>query len=70
MTIKFSPEQQLECLERDITPLLEAVLGGFIYDPGHSDLDDEQPIHVSMTLGDYRRARRLLHELRKRTASP
>jgi hypothetical protein len=27
----------------------------FIYDPGHSDLDDEQPIHIHCTLGDWRR---------------
>lgn len=28
---------------------------GFTYDPGHSDLDNEQPIHVRVTLGDWRR---------------
>lgn len=27
---------------------------GFTYDPGHSDLDNEQPIHVKVTLGDWR----------------
>jgi hypothetical protein len=27
----------------------------FTYDPGHSDLDDEQPIHITVTLGDWRR---------------
>lgn len=32
-----------------------AIRDGFIYDPGHSDLDDEQPISVRMSLGDYRR---------------
>ena len=42
---------------------LGVIAKGFTYDPGHSDLDDEQPIHVSMTLGDYRRAVRLLHEV-------
>jgi hypothetical protein len=26
----------------------------FDYDPGHSDLDNEQPIHISVTLGDWR----------------
>lgn len=36
--------------------ILMAVANGFTYDPGHSDLDDEQPIHVTMTLGDYRKA--------------
>ena len=34
------------------------IMAGFDYNPGHSDLDDEQPIHVSITLGDYRKARR------------
>jgi hypothetical protein len=27
----------------------------FIYDPGHSDLDNEQPIAIHCTLGDWRR---------------
>jgi hypothetical protein len=49
---------------RDILPLLEAVTKGYTYDPGSSDLDDEQPIHVSMTLGEYRRAVRMLYELK------
>ena len=65
MTIKPSIEQQLIVLVRDVTPLVRAVKDGFDYDPGHSDLDDEQPIHVSMTLGEYRRASRLLYELEK-----
>jgi hypothetical protein len=34
----------------------------FHYDPGHSDLDDEQPIHITVTLGDWRRLNYLLHE--------
>ena len=34
-------------------------------DPGTSDLDDEQTIHVWMTLGDYRRASRLKYELER-----
>jgi hypothetical protein len=65
MAVKFTPLQQLHCLERDVLPLIDAVHSGFTYDPGHSDLDDEQPITVSMTLGDYRRATRLHYELRK-----
>ena len=36
--------------------LAKAVVDGFTYNPGHSDLDDEQSISVRMTLGDYRRA--------------
>lgn len=39
---------------------LKLIVSGFEYDPGQSDLDDEQPIHVRMTLGDYRSARRAL----------
>lgn len=39
---------------------LQIIVDGFTYDPGHSDLDDEQMIHVCMTLGDYRRANQLL----------
>ena len=35
-----------------------AVVVGYDYSPGDSDLDDEQPIHVRMTLGDWRRASR------------
>jgi len=54
-------KHQRDALQR----VANAVVRGFEYDPGHPDLDNEQPIHVSMTLGDYRRARRLLHELEK-----
>jgi len=46
-------------------PLIHAIVEGMDYDPGHSDLDDEQPIHVSMTLGEYRKARMLSWELDK-----
>jgi len=35
----------------------QAVINGYDYTPGDSDLDDEQPIYISMTLGDYRKAR-------------
>lgn len=34
----------------------EAIVAGYTYDPGSSDLDNEQPIVVRMTLGDYRKA--------------
>ena len=49
----------------DVLPLIKAVANGMEYDPGHSDLDDEQPVHVVIPLGEYRRAVRLLHELEK-----
>jgi hypothetical protein len=65
MTIKATPEQQLHFLERDVFPLVKAVVDGFTSDPGTSDLDNEQPITVRMSLGEYRRAERLYYELRK-----
>jgi hypothetical protein len=49
--------------EKDILPLLKAIVNGMYYDPGHSDLDDEQPMNVSIPLGAYRLAKRLLYEL-------
>jgi hypothetical protein len=63
--MKATPEQQLGFLVRDVLPVLQAVCAGYTYDPGSSDLDDEQIIHARMTLGDYRRASRLKWELEK-----
>lgn len=51
-------------LTREVAPIIREVVQGYDYDPGDSDLDDEQPITVRMTLGEYRRARRVLFELR------
>lgn len=48
-----------EQAERKASSFLKIIVEGYSYDPGDSDLDDEQPIHVKMTLGDYRRARQL-----------
>ena len=56
-------KQQLHFLIRDVAPLVSAVVNGYRYTPGDSDLDNEQPIWVRMTLGDYRRAARLIHKL-------
>ena len=42
-------------MTRDLNTALHAVVAGFTEDPGISDLDDEQTIHVRMTLGDWRR---------------
>jgi hypothetical protein len=39
-----------------------AIRDAFHYDPGHSDLDDEQPIHISVTLGDWRKLNMALRE--------
>jgi hypothetical protein len=63
--MKATDTQQLGFLVRDVLPVLKAVASGYTYDPGSSDLDDEQPIHVRMTLGDYRRASRLKFELER-----
>ena len=63
--MKVTAEQQLGFLVRDVTPVVKAIVQGFDYDPGHSDLDNEQPIHVRMSLGEWRHARRILYELEK-----
>jgi hypothetical protein len=45
-------------LERELRTLQLAagkVCHAFTYNPGHSDLDDEQPIHITVPLGDWRR---------------
>jgi len=49
-------DRYAEATDRRRRRLVEAIVAGFNYDPGHSDLDDDQPIHVRMTLGDYRAA--------------
>ena len=49
--------------------IIAAVVSGFTYDPGHSDLDDEQPINVRMTLGDWRKARLLSAQPEKRDSA-
>lgn len=33
----------------------------FHYNPGHSDLDNEQPITITVTLGDWRRLNYILN---------
>lgn len=65
MPIKFTTEQQLNNLARNIKPILEAIEKGYHTDPRTSDLDDEQSIYVSISLGDYRKASSLLYEIRK-----
>lgn len=50
-----------EALKEALRPFFD----GFSYDPGHSDLDNEQPISVRVQLGDWRRARRVLAALSK-----
>lgn len=55
MRIKYQRDQ--------LAHVAKAVCEGFAEDPGTSDLDNEQPIHVCIPLGEYRRARLLLYEL-------
>ncbi len=64
--MKVTAEQLWEMqqqIQHDVKPLVKAITEGFDYDPGHSDLDNDQPITVRMTLGDYLLACRLLYEL-------
>ena len=46
-------------INAQLAEVRKLILSGFTYDPGHSDLDDEQPITVRMTLGDYRKVRNM-----------
>ncbi len=56
-------QEENKRLKADVLPVLSVVIAGYVYDPGSSDLDDEQPIHVGISLGAYRRASRLKCEL-------
>ena len=47
---------------RHLNPLLRKVATASVYDPGETDLDDEQPVSLTVTLGDVRKARWLLGE--------
>lgn len=49
--------------DKELMALLGKFVDGFKPDPGTSDLDNEQPIHVRVTLGDWRRARALLADV-------
>lgn len=40
--------------------LLKKIAEASTYDPGETDLDDEQPVRLTIDLGDVRMARRLL----------
>ena len=51
---------------KSLEEALADVVSRFEDHPGISDLDDEQPITVRMSLGEYRRATRLYYELIKR----
>lgn len=53
-------EASLQLPTKDLH-LLKRLLAGFTADPGTSDLDDEQPIHLSILLGDWRKLNGLIH---------
>jgi hypothetical protein len=55
-------EKRLRSISNNLFAVARAVAYGFTSDPGTSDLDDEQPIDVRMTLGEWRKARRLVTE--------
>ncbi len=59
---RFETKQHNDAVQRLIKAARE-VRDGFTYDPGHSDLDNEQPIHVSITLGAWRQINFALHVL-------
>lgn len=40
--------------------LFEKIAAASVYDPGETDLDDEQTVRLTIDLGDVRMARRLL----------
>ena len=44
----------------DIKDICRLVVNGYSYGSGDYDLDDNQPIHVSMSLGTYRLIRRMV----------
>ena len=54
--VKFPTHRSVE----KFRALLERIAEAHTYDPGETDLDDEQPVTVHVTLGDVRMARRLL----------
>ncbi len=43
--------------------LLIKIAAASVYDPGETDLDDEQSVSLRIDLGDVRMARRLIHRL-------
>jgi hypothetical protein len=57
-------------LDKLILEVLQAVKLGFSEDPGTSDLDDEQPITVRLTLGEYRKACRLAEAFKEENQWP
>lgn len=48
---------------KNIVKILEDIEKGFTPDSGTSDLDDEQPIWVSIPLGTYRKVRQVNYML-------
>ncbi len=50
-------------ISKSIEMIVKAVRDGFESDPGTSDLDDEQPVHVRVELGVWRRAGMVAREM-------
>jgi len=53
---------QCDALLPRLRRLLLKVAAGYVDDPGTSDLDDIQPIHAQLDLGDWRLAKSLLRD--------
>ena len=52
--------------ERDaLAAAARPIRDAFTYDPGHSDLDNEQPIHISVTLGAWRNLNFALNKIQR-----
>lgn len=59
-----APDEGYPGIAHDLESLRAAariIRDAFTYDPGHSDLDDEQPIHISTTLGAWRGLHRAIY---------
>lgn len=54
----LSDKRHYECLKvraLELATFAAVFRDAFSYDPGHSDLDNEQPITIGLTLGDWRK---------------
>lgn len=56
--LAFTVADDLVTLRKAVKPIIAAYVKKV--DPGTSDLDDEQPFHITVTLGDLRQLDRLL----------
>lgn len=50
---------------RDLVKVATKIRDAFTYDPGHSDLDNEQPIHICVPLGTWRQLSFILSQIER-----